>query len=210
METQMNKRKQEMEIGFTQEILPECHHLCLIFDDKEQRRKIVSEYLAAGVKQGEIVRYFADTTMPGDISAWLAEIGVELKDDDSFRIVKAESSYCPGGSFVPQQVLDNAVARYAMAKEAGYSGSRVTGEMSWVLRGIPGSDHLLEYEVSLNLIQDDFPHIGMCQYDARLFDGAMLFQVLQVHPYMVAQGQIVKNPFYIRPEEFLANLRANS
>jgi hypothetical protein len=194
-----------MEIGFTQEILPDCHHLCLIYDDEQQRRKIVSEYLAVGVKRGEIVRYFTDTTVPDDIRAWLLEIGIEPKDDDSFRVVKAENSYCPSGSFVPEQVLNNAVSRYAMAKEAGYSGSRVSGEMSWALRDIPGSNRLLEYEIGLNLIQDDFPHIGMCQYDARLFDGAMLFKILQVHPYMVAQGRIVRNPFYIKPDEFLAN-----
>jgi hypothetical protein len=38
----------------------------------------------------------------------------------------------------------------------------------------------------------------------------MLFKVLQIHPYMIAQGQVVRNPFYIKPEEFLAKLRANS
>lgn len=189
-------------MGFTQEVLPECHHLCLIYDDDEQRRKIVSEYLAAGIKHGEIVRYFADTTASDDIHAWLAELGVAPKDDDSFKIIKAENSYCPSGSFVPQQVLDNMVSRYAMAKKAGYSGSRACGEMNWALRGIPGSDRLLEYETGINMIHEDFPFIGMCQYDARLFDGATLFKVLQVHPYMVAQGQVVRNPFYIRPEEF--------
>lgn len=179
----------------------------MIYDNDLQRRKIVSEYLAAGLKRGEIVRYFTDTTAPEAIRAWFLEMGIEPKEDDSFRIIEATSSYCPGGSFVPQRVIDNAVSRYAMAREAGYHGSRVAGEMSWVFRGIPGSEHLLEYEIGLNLIQNDFPHIGMCQYDARLFDGATLFQILQVHPYMVAQGQIVKNPFYIKPEESLANLR---
>jgi hypothetical protein len=207
----MNIQKQEMEFGFTQEILPDCHHLCLIYNDEAQRREIISEYLAAGLKRGEIVRYFADTTAPEEIRAWLAELGVQPRDDDdAFRIVKAESSYCQGGSFVPQTVITNAVSRYDTAKEAGYTGSRVTGEMNWVLRGIPGSEYLLEYEVGLNLIQHDFPRVGMCQYDARLFDGATLFQILQVHPYMVAQGQIVKNPFYIQPEEFMANLRAKN
>jgi hypothetical protein len=206
----MNNRKKEMDIGFTQETLPECHHLCLIYEDEAQRRKIVSEYLAAGLMQGEIIGYFTDTTDPDDIRAWLSEMGIEPKDDNSFRIIKAESAYCPSGSFVPQQTLDKVVSRYPMAKEAGYSGSRACSEMSWVLRNIPGSDRLLEYENGLNMIHDDFPHIGMCQYDARLFDGATLFQILQVHPYMVAQGQIVRNPFYIQPEEFLAKLRTNT
>jgi hypothetical protein len=48
----------------------------------------------------------------------------------------------------------------------------------------------------------------MCQYDARRFDGATLYKVLQVHPYMVAQGQLVQNPYYVKPDEFLASLRS--
>ena len=79
--------------------------------------------------------------------------------------------------------------------------------MTWVFRGIPGSEHFLEYEVRLNMITETFPYIGMCQYDARRFDGATLYKVLQVHPYMVAQGQIVRNPFYLKPEEILEEFK---
>jgi len=205
----MNGKKRETDMGFTQDVLPECHHICLIYDNEEQRRKIVSEYLAAGLKQGEFVGYFADMTPEEDLLAWLSETGVDFRkaeEDGAFGIIKAEAAYCPSGRFVPQEVLDRVVARYIMLKQTDYTGSRVTGEMTWALRGIPDSDRLLEYEVGLNRITDSFPHIGMCQYDARLFDGAMLFKVLQVHPYMIAQGKIVQNPYYIKPEEFLAEL----
>jgi hypothetical protein len=209
----MNDQEREIDLGFTQEVLPECHHLCLIYDSEEQRRKIVSEYLAAGLKRGEFVRYFSDITPPEDIRAWLSESGIDLphaEEDGSFGIVKAENAYCPSGRFVPQEVLDGVAARYTMLKKTSYSGSRVSGEMTWVLRDIPDSDRFLEYEVGLNMITETFPYIGMCQYDARRFDGATLFKVLQVHPYMIAQGQIVRNPFYLKPEEFLAKFQANA
>lgn len=209
----MKHQEQDLDLGFTQEVIPECHHLCLIYDNEEQRRKIVSEYLAAGLKQGEFVRYFSDLTPPDDIHAWLAESGIDLlkaEADGAFGIVKAENAYYPSGRLVPQEVLDSVAARYNMLKEKGYSGSRVTGEMTWVLRDIPDADRLLEYEIGLNMITNPFPHIGMCQYDARLFDGATLFKVLQVHPYMVAQGQIVRNPFYLKPEEFRAKFLVNT
>jgi hypothetical protein len=205
----MNDLRQEVDRAFTQEVFPECHHLCLIYDSEQQRRKSVSEFLAAGLRQGELVRYFADTTPPEEIRAWLLETGVELpkaEKDGAFGITKAESAYCPGGRFIPLEVIENMVSRYAIAKKAGYRGSRACGEMSWVLRDIPGADRFLEYEVRINMITETFPYIGMCQYDARLFDGATLYNVLQVHPFMIAQGQIVRNPFYIKPEEFLAKL----
>jgi hypothetical protein len=192
---------------FTKDFLPESAHVCLIYTDEGQRQKIVSEYLAAGIVQGELVYYFTDKTNPEEIRSWFLELGVTLPEDEkkgSFSILNAECSYCPKGCFEPEELLEGMASRYVAAKKAGYSGSRVSGEMTWALRGLPGSDRLLEYEVGINMITTPFPHSGMCQYDARLFDGATLFNILQVHPFMIAQGQVVSNPFYLKPEEFLA------
>ncbi len=207
----MNGQKLDMGKGL-HEIHPDCHHVCLIYDNEEQRRNIVSDYLAAGLKQGELVRYFTDTTPAQDLRAWLRESGVEISADEEkgdFGIVDAEKAYCPSGRFVPQEVIETMVSRYAMARNAGYRGSRACGEMSWALRDIPGSEDFLEYEVRINTITETFPYVGMCQYDARRFDGATLFKVLQVHPFMIAQGQIVRNPYYIKPAEFLARLESS-
>ena len=192
-----------LNLGFTPEIVPDCHHICLIYDNDEQRQKIVSAYLAAGIKDGNIVRYFADDTPAQDVHDWMAEAGLNLplEENDAFRVLRADEAYCPSGQFIPQETIHRAIERYAAAQAAGYSGSRVTGEMSWVLRDIPGSERLLKYEMGLNAIQDSYPRVGMCQYDARRFDGALLFKILQVHPYMIAQGRIVRNPFYLRPDE---------
>ena len=198
-------------MGLTEEHYPESCHVCLIYENEEQRQKIVSGYLVAGIKRGELVRYFTDKTTPEEIRSWLLELGVELAEAEkagSFGIAKAENAYCPDGQFKPQKMIDGSILRYDQAKKAGYSGSRACGEMSWALKNIPGSDQLLEYEVLLNTVTTSFPHSGMCQYDARLFDGATLYNVLKVHPYMIAQGQVVRNPFYIRPEEFHAELNS--
>jgi hypothetical protein len=203
----MSELKKELQMGFTHEHFPESCHICLIYENEQQRQKIVSEYIAAGIRQGEVVRYFTDQTMPESVRSWLLELGVELSEveqNGSFGISIAENAYCPDGQFEPQKMIDRAVQRYGIAQKAGYTGSRACGEMSWALKDIPGSDRLLEYEVLLNTITSSFPHNGMCQYDARLFDGATLFNVLQVHPYIIAQGQIVRNPYYIKPEEFMA------
>lgn len=198
-------------MGFTEEHFPESCHVCLIYESEEQRQKIISEYIAVGLRQGELVRYFTDKTSPETVRSWLSEYGVELSEAEktgSFAISKAENAYCPEGKFEPQKMIDRSVIRYDQAKMAGYTGSRACGEMTWALKDIPGSDHLLEYEVLLNTVTSTFPHTGMCQYDARLFDGATLFKVLQVHPYMIAHGQVVRNPFYLRPEEFQAEQKS--
>ncbi len=206
----MNDQRQDMDLAFNIEHLPESPHMCLIYDSEEQRQKMVSEYLAAGLAHGEVVRYAADETSPEQIRSWILEMGVEIPPDAPFGVLKAESFYCPQGQFEPQQVIDGMLPRYEQYKKAGYHGIRTCGEMTWSLKGIPGSERLLEYEVLLGTIGGDFPHSGMCLYDARRFDGAMLFKVLQVHPYMIAHGQLVRNPYYLKPEEFKTELEANS
>jgi hypothetical protein len=204
----MNNQKQGkgIDLGFTKEHFPEGIHMCLIYDQDDERQKIVSEYMAAGLRQGEQVRYFTDITEPEDIRSWLLEAGVELpqtRENGPFSILKAENGYCPNGRFDPQEMIGRMLPRYKSAQEAGYSGLRSCGEMTWTLKGIPGSERLLEYEVLLGTVVANFPHSGMCQYDARIFDGATLFNVLKVHPWMVVRGKIIQNPYYMSPQEFL-------
>jgi len=204
----MNDEARSVAIDFKGELPEGSCHLCLIFDDDEQREKIASAYISEGLRKGELVRYFADASSPQDIRAWLARMGVELPEEGAggpFSISASMDAYCPHGRFAPEEMIGGMLPRYERAKMAGYSGSRSCGEMTWALKGIPGSEKLLAYEAMLNTVGGDFPHSGMCMYDARLFDGATLFKVLQVHPYMIARGQIVRNPFYLRSEEALSN-----
>ncbi len=208
----MNRQQNELDMGFTHERFPEGIHVCLIYDQDEERKKIVSEYLAAGLRRGEQIRYLTDTTSPDIIRSWLAELGVEVPEaveKGQLNISPAESVYCTEGRFDPRKYIDAMPPRFERSKNAGYPGMRTSGEMSWSLRGLPGSERLLEYEVLLNTVHTPFPFSGMCQYDARLFDGATLFNVLKVHPWMVVRGKVVQNPYYISPQEFLKEYPSN-
>ena len=68
--------------------------------------------------------------------------------------------------------------------------------MTWALRDVAGSDQLIKYEAGINKEMKTRPYTVFCQYDANLFSGATLLEVLRVHPYMIAKGQVVSNPHY--------------
>ena len=206
----MNDLRKEINMNFTKTHFPEGIHMCLIYDQDDDRQKIVSEYMVAGLKQREQVRYLTDTTAREVIHSWLLEAGVEPPDtgeNPPLKISSAESAYCPSGHFDPLALIPTLLPRYELAKKAGYNGQRSCGEMTWALKGIPGSDRLFEYEALLNTVVAHFPHSGMCQYDARRFDGAMLFKVLKLHPWMIVRGKIVQNPYYVSSEEFLEEFK---
>jgi len=206
----MNTTQRQSAMGFTDERFPVGTHMCLIYDNEDERRKVIGKFLSAGLQEHEKTAYFADTMAPADVETWLQEMGVDVPKQDkapAFSIAVAEKTYCPDGKFVPETMLNTLRGYHKAILDEGYSGGRVSGEMSWALRGIPGSERLMEYEALVNDVLVTHPITPICQYDARRFDGAFVFDVLKVHPMMVVHGQIVKNPYYMRPEEFLNQTR---
>jgi hypothetical protein len=64
-------------------------------------------------------------------------------------------------------------------------------------------ERLMEYEAMVNDVLVTHPITAICQYDANCFDGATILDVLRVHPMMIVQGQIVRNYYYMKPEDFI-------
>ena len=207
----MSTLRNEVSMGFTQSRFPEGTHMCLIYDNDSQCRKIISRFLSGGLASGEQVGYFADSSTPEEVRYWLKEMGVSVPNEGPggpFNVYTAEKVYCPCGKFVPSEMLAKLKDFYTTAITDGYKGVRVSGEMSWALKNIPGSECLMEYEALVNTILEEYPVTPICQYDARRFNGTTLLNVLRVHPMMIVNGQIVHNPYYMKPEDFLTGFRS--
>jgi hypothetical protein len=119
---------------------------------------------------------------------------------------RASDVYCPRGEFVPEDMLANIGAIYEQACADNFPASRAAVEMSWALNTMPGIERLMEYEAKANVVFKQYPLTAMCQYDASRFDGATILECLKVHPYMVVRGQVLRNPYYLQPEEYLKAL----
>lgn len=194
----------DINLGFTAERFPAGAHMCYVYADEAERRTVISRYINSGLSAGELVGYFAD--VEEGLDAYLAEMGVILPPEassDRVRLASAHSVYYPDGTFVPERMLDGLRGMYLDGIGRGFTGVRATGEMNWALNGVPGAERLIEYEARVNLLVEEYPLTAMCQYDARRFDGATIYDVLRVHPMMVVHGQIMHNPYYVPPREFL-------
>lgn len=196
----------EIDLGFTDRKQPAGTHMCLIFQDEFERRKIIAKFLEKGLLEQEKVAYFADVMTKDEVVDWLRGYDIDITEQmtaKNFEIQDALTAYCPQGKFVPEEMLDRLKAFYNESLENGYNQARVSGEMSWALKGIPGSDRLMEYEAWVNEVFKTHPITAICQYDANKFSGAVIMDVLKVHPMMIVKGQIVHNPYYMTLELFL-------
>ncbi len=73
----MDQAQRQAAMGFSDERFPRGTHMCLIFDDENERRKLIGKFLQAGLGEGEKVAYFADTMTPAEVTTWLREMGNE-------------------------------------------------------------------------------------------------------------------------------------
>jgi hypothetical protein len=120
----------------------------------------------------------------------------------------AKQTYSPRGSFDVDGMIETVKEFYVQAIADGYAGGRGTGEVSWVVGDEKFAQDLFTYEARLTQVLAEYPSTAICQYNARLFSGAELMDILSVHPYTIVHGQLIKNPYFIEPAQFLERYRA--
>jgi hypothetical protein len=182
-------------------------HLCQIYVTPEEWRAAVATFLITGLKQGEKCHYVVDTHTADQVRALLHEEGVDVTTAEAsgqLAIFHESETYTRGGFFDPDQMIAFLITAAEAAVSEGYPALRGAGEMSWVLRGYPGSNRFVEYEAKLN--RDVFPRYpvtGLCQYEWQRFGLPLLLDVICTHPTIVLGTTSYDNPYYIPVAEFL-------
>ncbi|MFP4034434.1 MAG: MEDS domain-containing protein [Desulfovermiculus sp.] len=188
-------------------------HLCCLYMTEEEHREILVPFIRDGLEQGDKVLYIVDArTAESILGFWDRQSPSTVQYPTSGQLVIAESreTYIRNGLFDPDAMLAMLQVETDAAVSQGFRALRVTGEMSWALRGLPGSERLMEYEGKLNQFFPANPVIGMCQYDMRRFEPNVLLDVLATHPIAVVRNTCYENMYYMPPEEFLGPNRAEA
>ena len=143
-------------------------HLCLIYETHEEWRDAIIPFIMLGLAKGEKCAYIVDARTADEIRGYLREEGVDVAAAESsgqLTIIDQADAYTREGAFDPDRMITLLIEETTRALAEGYPALRVTGEMTWVLRGVPGSERLIEYEAKLN--RDFFPRypcVAICQY----------------------------------------------
>src|SRR4030043_2108146 len=125
--------------------------LCLIYESPEEWRAAAVPFISIGLKRGEKCIYIVDTSTADEIRKYLSEEGVDVASAEKtgqLSILHETEAYTLEGSFDPDRMIALLISETEKAVSEGYPALRTTGEMTWVLRGHPGSERLLEYEAN--------------------------------------------------------------
>ncbi len=181
-------------------------HLCCIYETEEEHRQVVSLFVRRGLEAGERVFYIVDTQLAETVLDYLREDGLDVDaylQSGQFEIHGGNETYTLNGIFDPDAMISLLERETAKSLDMGYSAFRVTGEMSWALSGLPGTERLIEYENKLNRFLPAHKSVGLCQYDKRRFSPEVLLDVLRIHPHAIIGTEAYSNFYYLPPEKLL-------
>lgn len=193
-------------LGFTDQPFPPGVHICQIYSSDEERQEALLHVISSGLRAGERTACFSEHAQEDAIREFLGNYGVnydEARSKGAFSLAGTSEVYFQDGRFDPQRMLTLLTRFHDGAMAEGYPGARVIGEMTPEVQHVEGGSQLLEYESRVTMLLRERPVTAVCQYDARVFDGATIMDVLKVHPLMIVRGSVMHNPFFTPPEEYL-------
>lgn len=174
-------------------------HLCYFYETEQEHHALITPFLRQGLEHGEKVVIVVDERTAEGILNRLRADGLDphpYLDRGQLVILSSDEVYLRGGTFDPDRMIAFLKEETDRALAEGYTALRITSEMTWALRGLPGSERLIEYEKKL---QEFFPRnrcLAICQYNKRRFPPDLLLDILQVHPLVVLGTEVYENLYY--------------
>jgi HD-GYP domain-containing protein (c-di-GMP phosphodiesterase class II)/CheY-like chemotaxis protein len=185
-------------------------HLCAFYSDAKTQFSYIVPFITGGIESDKKCLYILDENTRGDLIKAFLDAGYSidkaLKSGQLVLYTKRET-YIKDGYFEPEKMINLLKETEKQALAEGYSGVRVTGEMTWVLANPDDLGKLIEYENLLNSFIPGSKVSAICQYNEELFVESVLIDVVATHPSVIINGLVYKNNCFLLPEKFTNTAR---
>lgn len=181
-------------------------HVCAFYRGAEEQSRILLPFLKEGLLAGDRVMSVGDVSDRAQWTDRLRQAGVDVTQAERNGQLQMEvwdDVYLCGGRFEPREMLDFVQDAINTGLQRGFSRTRGWANMEWALTGAPGVERLAVYESRLNFILPLYNDAMVCAYNVTRFPASVLEDVARAHPYLLADGFVQENPYYVPPEELV-------
>jgi hypothetical protein len=184
-------------------------HACAFFTEKEEEYAILIPFMQEGIARGERCINIIDKGHRAERLSRLQRVGIDVTAAETrgqLDLQTWEVAHAVEGHFDQNRMLAQ-LERQAGEGTSRYPMTRMWSNQEWALQGLPGVQDVIEYEARFNYVWPKLFDVFICVYDARKFSAALMTQMMRTHPYVVIDGMLRENPFYVPPDEFLKEAR---
>jgi len=181
-------------------------HCCCVHKTKEEHKKMITAFIRNGILNNEKVVYVLSSSTEKDIADYFQGTDVDLYQYvatgqfsfiflDQFRLHSNDNNHESMGLLnATIQIVTSTLAKMT---NQGFSGYRITGEMTWAKKYSPQA--LLAYENELHMFFEQNACKALCQYDYNAFPSNFLTEILACHPKVMVGTECRNNFYYVPP-----------
>lgn len=184
-------------------------HAVLFYEKNDELLPAVHSFVKRSLKNNEKCIY---VDLKANQKIILAELNKTLGNIDDFlksgqlQVYNVEELYGDPEAFRADDMISLLEANVKSAIKEGYSGLSITGELKGVIDFKGGKEEIIKYEWKLHdQIFEKYPVNALCRYNINLFDKEVIKAAVELHDYIVWQGKLYENPYYIDPEGYKQN-----
>jgi hypothetical protein len=182
-------------------------HACGFFTDAEDEYRVLLPFASDCAHRGEKCLHYLDSARHGERLERLAEAGIDVQrssENGRLEIRTWDNAYLRGGRFDPDDMLD--LIDETLGSGRRFGRTRLWANMEWVLKALPGSDSLAEYESRLNPIVEKHNGVVICAYQHGKYNASVVMDILRAHPMLIVGDVLQPNPLYVPTEQYLDDL----
>jgi hypothetical protein len=196
----------EEPIHFANATLGSERHICAFFQSREEQYRVLLPFIREGFEHGQKAFHIVDPQLMEDHLNRLQQAGIDTtraSGTGQLVVKRWQEAYLRDGYFDQDRML--ALVEEVLSAENPLI--RLLAHMDWAAEDLPGVNDLVEYETRANFVVAKYKHPCICVYDCTKFGAGVAMDILRTHPMVILGGVLQKNPFYVPPAEFLAELR---
>ena len=173
-------------------------HICCLFETDEEHLNIAAPYIADGLRQREHGLYCGwSTDILERFRTRLGEEGVDVDTmvkTGALTLATSIDLHLAGGRFDSEWMLRLLSDKLETVLNAGFTGLRTCGDMSWLLEEPRGMENIVIYEALCTQFFENSRAVGMCMYNRARLPPGLIDHALSTHPNLFTNGRSELNP----------------
>jgi hypothetical protein len=187
-------------------------HACAFFSSDDEEQAVLAPFMMEGLAANDRFVQIINNEHRDDRVRKLKGHGIDVASATSsgqLEMRRWEEAYLKGGKGFDQNAMLKLIQEVLKeGRKSGFGMTRLWANMEWALEDLPGVEEIVEYETKLNHVLPLYDDVVVCTYDLNKFSAATIMDILRTHPQVIVGGVLQHNPFFVPPDQFLAELQA--
>jgi hypothetical protein len=201
----------EILVAGRREEVAEGSHICQFYNQPAEAIGVSISLLKNGLGDNGKCLWAGPAAVGEEVRVALLKAGPKMRralDSDQMVFTTEKECFLVNGRFDPYHLVSAHQTFIAQAVKEGWDSVRTVIDMTWLTRGIATSKDILKYEAACDAVFtfQNAPIIGVFQYDYSKLSGAVVVELLKLHPIAIVGNFIKRNPYYLNSEGYLKRI----